>query len=124
MPTIENLADIVTWAFFAANAGRIVAYFPQLLAAWRCQNGATSVSRATWGYFALAHFTGILYGHFVIHDRKMALVFLGNFLACSLLVAVVTWKKRRHQRFQGHRSGMGGFAKHISLFHRQFLSGQ
>ena len=92
----EHITDIVTWAFFAANGGRIVAYIPQLIAAWKCENGAKSVSRMTWGYFAFAHLTGILYGLLVIHNQQMALVFAGNFVVCCLLVGIVTWKKSRH----------------------------
>jgi uncharacterized protein with PQ loop repeat len=92
----EHITDIVTWAFFAANGGRILAYIPQLLAAWKCENGAKSVSRMTWSYFAVAHMTGILYGLIVIHNTQMALVFAGNFVVCCLLVGIVTWKKHRH----------------------------
>lgn len=54
----EHITDIVTWTFFAANGGRILAYIPQLLAALKCENGAKSVSPMTWGYFAFAHLTG------------------------------------------------------------------
>ena len=95
---MENWTYIITWLFVVANAGRILAYVPQLLAAWNCKNGATSVSRLTWGYFAFAHFAGVLYGAFVIHDFKMALMFSGNLLVCVLLVAIVTWKKVIHAR--------------------------
>ena len=94
----EHITDIVTWAFFAANGGRIVAYIPQLIAAWKCENGAKSVSRMTWGYFAFAHLTGILYGLLVIDNQQMALVFGGNFVVCCLLVGIVTWKKSRHHQ--------------------------
>lgn len=90
----EHITDLISLAFFAANGGRIVAYFPQVLAASRCKNGAKSISRMTWGYFAIAHFTGVLYAYEVVHNEHMALVFLGNCLVCSLLVAIVTWKKR------------------------------
>lgn len=89
----EQLASLVTWIFFAANMGRIFAYLPQILAALRCENGAAAVSRITWGYFAMAHCTGSLYGFVVIQDTVMAIVFLGNFIACCTLVGIVTWKK-------------------------------
>jgi uncharacterized protein with PQ loop repeat len=92
----EHITDIVTWAFFAANGGRIMAYIPQLISAWKCENGAKSVSRMTWSYFAFAHLTGILYGLIVIHNTQMAMVFAGNFVVCCLLVGIVTWKKNRH----------------------------
>jgi hypothetical protein len=94
----ENLADIVAWVFLVANGGRILAYLPQVVAAWKCPYGANSVSRMTWGYFAFAHFTGVLYALTVIHDPKMALVFLSNLIVCCLLVGIVTWKKARHRQ--------------------------
>jgi hypothetical protein len=93
---MEHSSEIITWLFLVANAGRIWAYVPQLLAAWNCKNGASSVSRVTWGYFAFAHLTGVLYGAYVIHDSKMAWMFSGNLLLCTLLVSIVTWKKRLH----------------------------
>jgi uncharacterized protein with PQ loop repeat len=94
---MESLSDVVAWLFVAANAGRLIGYMPQVVAAWKCKNGAASVSRMTWGYFAFAHFTGILYATIVIHDWSMAAVFLGNFVVCCLLIGIVSWKKRRHQ---------------------------
>jgi hypothetical protein len=94
----EMLPDIVAWLFLVANGGRILAYLPQVVAAWKCPYGAASVSRMTWGYFAFAHFTGVLYALMVIHDQNMALVFLSNLTVCCLLVGIVTWKKTRHRR--------------------------
>jgi NAD/NADP transhydrogenase beta subunit len=94
MPTA---VEIVTWLFVATNACRMLAYFPQIVAALKCQNGATAVSRATWSYFALAHLTGVFYSRLVLHDSKMATVLLGNFVACVTLVSIVSWKKARHR---------------------------
>jgi len=99
MPTPEtpNVAEIVTWLFLMTNAGRILAYLPQMHKAWACSNGANSVSRMTWGYFAAAHLSGALYGFIVAHDLGMAVVFTGNFTACVTLLTIITWK-RRNQR--------------------------
>jgi hypothetical protein len=97
MPFADYLTDAITWVFIAANSGRILAYGPQLVAAWNCKSGAASISRATWGYFAFAHFTGIVYALVVVQKQEMALVFTGNFVVCCLLVVVVTWKKHEHR---------------------------
>lgn len=91
---MENFSGIITWLFVVANTGRVLAYLPQIFAAWKCQNGAASVSRLTWGYFAMAHMTGVLYAAYIVHDTTMATVFFGNLLTCAALVAIVTWKKR------------------------------
>jgi len=93
---MEHSSEVITWVFLIANAGRIFAYVPQLIAAWNCKNGASSVSRLTWGYFAFAHLSGVLYGACVIHDAKMAWMFLGNLFVCIALVCIVTWKKKSH----------------------------
>ena len=93
---MEHFSEIITWLFLVANTGRILAYVPQLIAAWNCKNGASSVSRLTWGYFAFAHLAGVLYGAYVIHDAKMAWMFSGNLLVCVVLVSIVTWKKWSH----------------------------
>jgi uncharacterized protein with PQ loop repeat len=91
---MDDLVKVVSWLFVAANAGRLLGYLPQIVKAWNCQNGASSVSRMTWGYFAFAHATGVLYAMIVIHDLSMALVFFGNFVVCCMLIIIVTWKKR------------------------------
>jgi len=96
--TMEHFSEIITWLFLVANTGRILAYVPQLIAAWNCKNGAASVSRLTWGYFAFAHLAGVLYGAYVIHDSKMAWMFSGNLFVCVVLVFIVTWKKMAHTK--------------------------
>ena len=111
--------EIITWLFIAVNSGRIFAYIPQLISAWNCKNGAASVSRVTWGYFAVAHLTGLVYAIEVIDDSKMALMFLGNLLACVALVAIVTWKKMSYVRAprathaSPDRSGEGSWGKPV-----------
>jgi hypothetical protein len=94
---MPSVVEVVTFLFVATNACRLLAYFPQIVAAAKCQNGATAVSRTTWSYFAVAHAAGVAYSRLVLHDSKMATVLLGNFLACGTLVAIVTWKKARHR---------------------------
>ena len=94
---LPALIDALTWIFVTTNALRLFAYLPQIHAALRCQNGASAISRATWSYFAVAHLSGHFYSLIVLHDAKMASVLLGNFLACTALVGIVTWKKVRYR---------------------------
>jgi hypothetical protein len=88
----------IGWLFLLANSGRLLAYIPQILAAARCDAGAKSVSVLTWGYFAFAHLTALLYALVVLHDDKSAWIFCGNFLVTIVLVAIVCWKRRHHSR--------------------------
>lgn len=94
----DSAIQLISWAFIVANAGRILAYLPQFVAAYRCEKGALAVSVLTWIYFGVAHFTGLLYAHYVVQDSSMALVFAGNFCACVALVLLVTCKRRAHRR--------------------------
>jgi hypothetical protein len=95
-------ADLASWLFMVANAGRMLAYLPQIYAAYKCRNGAVAVSRLTWGYFASAHLSAVYYAVAVLNDDKVALVFSGNFLACLILIALVTWKKLGHTESDKH----------------------
>jgi hypothetical protein len=101
-------AEIITWIFVAGNTGRLLAYLPQIVAAWKCENGAKSVSRFTWSYFALAHLTGVLYASLVVNDTRMAIVFFGNLMACVSLVAIVTWKDLCHRAGSGQAESIHG----------------
>lgn len=89
--------ELVGWLFLVANGGRLLAYFPQIVAATRSDTGARSVSLLTWSYFAFAHFTAVLYAIFVLHDSRSIGIFFGNFLVTLILVAIVVAKRRRHR---------------------------
>jgi len=108
---MDSVASVVTWVFMAANMGRLLAYIPQIHAAATCRNGATSVSRMTWGYFGVAHLAGAVYGGVVVHDTKMVIVFMSNFLACATVVSLVTWKKRAYIRALSEQSAPAPSAK-------------
>lgn len=92
----DTTVQLISWAFIAANSGRILAYLPQFVAVYRCTKGAKAVSVLTWAYFALAHLTGFLYAVYVAHDTRMAWVFTGNFAACATLVMLVCWRRWGH----------------------------
>lgn len=88
--------EILTWLFLLANAGRIVAYVPQIVAAWSCPAGAKSVSILTWSYFAFAHLTALLYAAFVLHDFRSGWIFAGNLSFTVFLVVLLATKRLRH----------------------------
>ena len=90
---MEALHHAVVWLFVTVNAARTLAYVPQIWAALRSQDGARGVSTVTWGYFALSHLTGALYSIDIAHDTKLAGAFLGNFVACGVLLGVVAWRR-------------------------------
>jgi uncharacterized membrane protein YwaF len=88
--------SLIGWLFLIANSGRLLAYLPQIVAVVRCDVGAKSVSILTWGYFAFAHLTALLYALVVLHDEKSVWIFSGNFVVTVVLVAIVYLKRRRY----------------------------
>jgi hypothetical protein len=96
MATEPVSVSVIGWLFLIANSGRLLAYLPQIVAAARCDAGAKSVSLLTWGYFAFAHLTALLYAMFVLHDEKSVWIFSGNFVVTVVLVAIVYVKRRRY----------------------------
>lgn len=90
----SSLSSLVGWLFLIANSGRLLAYFPQIIAAARCDAGAKSVSVITWGYFAFAHLTALLYAIVVLQDPKSVWIFTGNLVVTLILVGIVMWKRR------------------------------
>lgn len=97
--------EFITWLFVVANTGRLLAYLPQFLSAWRCPNGAVSVSIMTWCYFSFAHATALLYTALVLRDSKSAWIFAGNLLVTVCLVTLLIYKRLRHLRHSGSIHG-------------------
>ena len=93
-------SEVVTWLFVIANGGRIVAYLPQIIAAWSCPRGARSVSILTWSYFAFAHLTAVLYAVFILQDLRSIWIFGGNLSVTAGLVTLLLWKRVQYRRGQ------------------------
>lgn len=90
---IEHWVDTITWVFLIANTGRLLAYIPQFISAWKCQYGAKSVSILTWSYFMFAHCTAFVYALLVLKDSKSVWIFAGNLVVTMGLVALLLWKR-------------------------------
>lgn len=103
---MEALHEGIVWLFVTVNAARTMAYVPQIWSALKSQDGARGVSTITWGYFALAHLTGSLYSLEIAHDSKLAGVFLGNFLACCVLLGAVGWRRRTPSAEAAHAASL------------------
>jgi hypothetical protein len=90
------LAPAVISTFTLINSLRILAYIPQILRAARDNGGAKAISIVTWELFLLSHLTTIAYAVVCVGDLLMALIFLGNALACLAIVGITLLKRRRH----------------------------
>ena len=94
-----TLADFSILAFALVNAGRVAAYFPQMISVYRDGDGAHAVSLSTWVLFAVTNVATVCYALAVLNDRVMALVFALN-TVCCLAIAGMTASKRAHRRWQ------------------------
>jgi hypothetical protein len=84
--------------FAAVNSIRIFAYVPRIMKAARDKNGAAAVSSATWSLFLASHLTTIAYAVLVLGDAVMAVVFLGNAIACVGILVVTSRTCRSFKR--------------------------
>ena len=89
---------LIGWAYVLVNAGRVLSYLPQIVAVWRCSDGARSISLLTWSYWACSHLTASLYAGIVIGDWKLLAVSLGNLASCTTVVLLTCWCRRRFRR--------------------------
>ena len=94
-------SDLALIVFAACNGLRLVAYVPQILRVARDEAGASAVSYTTWGLFALANVSTVLYAVLVVADLSLALVFSANTVGCSLIFGLTLLKRWRHVRQQG-----------------------
>jgi len=86
-------ADLALLFFNAVNCIRLVAYVPQIVTIVRGCHGAEGVSCLSWALFGLAHFATALYAWVTVCDAWMAFVFLVNFAACGLIIALAVYKR-------------------------------
>jgi len=86
-------ADLAFLSFTACNSVRVFAYVPQIRSVARDRNGASAISLTTWGMFAVSHLSTMAYGHFVVADGKMALIFGANTLCCLAILALTLAKR-------------------------------
>ena len=102
MTTIEavNLANTpvlaaIAWAYLAINATRIFTYVPQIIAVWRCTDGARAISLLTWGSWAVSHLSGLAYGALVLHDRFFVVITTINLLGCTSVTSIAAMHRWR-----------------------------
>jgi uncharacterized protein with PQ loop repeat len=83
----------ITWLYFASNSARILTFIPQIVAVFRCHDGAKSISLIIWGSWVVSHFFAILYS-VVQQDLFFFMISVMNF-ACNLAVFCIVVKRRR-----------------------------
>jgi uncharacterized protein with PQ loop repeat len=93
-----TLADVSIAAFALLNGGRVIAYMPQIVCVYRCQNGAAAVSLLTWIMFTAANAATVTYSLAVSSDLVVAAMFGLNALSCMVITALVAFRRLSHGR--------------------------
>ena len=88
-----TLADYSMTAFALLNGGRVLAYMPQILCVYRCQNGAPAVSLMTWLMFTAANLATVSYAITVSSDLVVAGVFALNAIGCLAITSLVAFRR-------------------------------
>lgn len=92
MVSTENL---IVLAFLVTNAGRVLAYLPQIAAIARDRNRAAAVSCATWTLFLVSNLASALYAGLISMDIAMMVPFAANTVCCAMIVGLLCWKRSR-----------------------------
>lgn len=85
----------IAWSYLITNSARILTYVPQIIAAWRCTDGARALSLWTWGSWAVSHLTALIYGTLVLGDAFFVVITIVNLLGCSAVTAIVVMHRWR-----------------------------
>ncbi len=95
-PLDEPVAAAIGWFYLATNSARVLTYVPQIVAVWRCTDGARAISLLTWGSWMIANVTAVAYGVLVVHDEFFVAISAINLTGCSA-VTLIAARRRRDQ---------------------------
>lgn len=88
-----SMLSIIAWLYLVTNSARAITYVPQIVAVWRCTDGAQAISLVTWISWVISHLTGALYGALVIRDGFFVGISILNVVCCGL-VALIAARRR------------------------------
>lgn len=83
----------IVWFYVFTNSARLVTYIPQILAVWRCRDGAHAISLITWSSWVVSHAAAIAYGALVVQDGYFVFISSINFV-CSLVITCIAAQRR------------------------------
>ena len=96
--------EIALVLFTVTNTFRVLAYVPQIMRIARDGGRAEAISFGTWAIFALSNLSTVAYAILVVDDRRMAVVFGANALACLLIVGMTAYKRGCAHQTENPRS--------------------
>jgi hypothetical protein len=92
-----TIADITLASFTLCNSLRVVAYVPQIAAAFSDRGGAQAISFGTWGLFLISHASAMAYALVNKEDWTMASMFLLNAMGCCAILLIAAWRRSQHR---------------------------
>ncbi len=92
------MAATIGWLYLITNAARVFAYAPQIVAVWRCHDGALAISLFTWSMWTISHVAALLYGALLMHDMYFVLISTVNVLGCALITGLAAWRRMEFAR--------------------------
>ena len=86
--------DIWSWLYAASGVWIVLAFMPQVRAAWTSRNGARDLALSTWLSWSATSGISLAYAVVVVKDAGFIGVSLGNFLGCASVTAGVLLRRR------------------------------
>jgi uncharacterized protein with PQ loop repeat len=86
-------AAAIAWFYLATNSARAFSYLPQILAVWRSEDGARSISLCAWSSWSISHVTAGLYGALVAHDAYFVLISVLNLAGCGAVTLIAAHRR-------------------------------
>jgi hypothetical protein len=94
----ESDLAVIGWLYLLTNATRVVNYIPQIVAVWRCTDGALSMSLLTRGSWVLSNLTAKVYDALVVRDTFFVFISLVNLAGCAAVAAIAARRRLHWQR--------------------------
>ena len=83
----------ISWFDLVTNSARIFTYIPQIIAVWRCQDGARAILLLTWGSWVISHLAAIAYGVLVVHDVFFVVISTINLTGCGAVTVLAAHRR-------------------------------
>lgn len=94
--TDNLLLQLITTAYVACNAVRLLSYVPQIVAVAREGSGAHAISLTTWLFWTLSNAATAIYCSTVINDLLLAATMWGNAAGCVAVASLTMMKRQRY----------------------------
>ena len=85
----------IAWVYLITNFARVFTYAPQIVAVWRCRDGARAISLFTWYSWAVANLASTAYGVLVVHDVFFVVISMINLAGCATVASIAARRGRR-----------------------------